>query len=191
MVAAKALVAAAVCIPLTAQDKLWQRVGSPNTEGIKPKDAEMSDSQQQSVIRLLKSGRPPWTCDVDDPKGEWLKNLSYRSVAVSATSTVLLVEAGRGCARGGQGSNGAMWLIRLNRRSAPDLLAGEEQDFGGFLYSIEPTRSNGYPDVIVGWHRGGGETGLMYFRFNGRTYKSIGAATLNYDERGKPRIHQR
>lgn len=189
--AVAALATAAVCIPLAAQDKLWQRVASRNTEGIKPKDVEISDSQAQSVIKPLKSQRPPWTCDVDEPNGEWLENLLYRSVAVSATSTVLLVEAGRGCARGGQGSNGAMWLIRLNRRAAPDLLAGEEQDFGGFLYSIEPTMSKGYRDVIVGWHAGGGQTALTYFQFNGRTYKSISTATLTYDERGNPRIEQR
>jgi hypothetical protein len=61
-------------------------------------------------------------------------------VQLSAPGRFFLVQAGHGCARGGQGSNGAMWLIRFDQ-GTPVLLAGPEQEFDGYIYSIEAKAS--------------------------------------------------
>jgi hypothetical protein len=184
--------AAASWMPVTAQEDLWRRVSSSARQSIQGNADEIAvtPSQRQSIARLLKSQQPPWTCDVDEPNGEWLNQLHYRSVPLSATRRIVHVEAGPGCARGGQGSNGAMWLIRFDGR-VPKLLAGPQQGFDGFIYSIEPTTVKEYRDVIVGWHIGGRETGLGYFRFDGTGYRRIGVATLQSDEQGVPKIVQR
>jgi hypothetical protein len=185
------VMARAFWTPMMAQENLWARVTSPDGQNAKLNASEvtLTSSQQQSIAKLLKSRHAPWTCDVDEPSGEWLNHLRYSSVPLSVTRRVVLVEAGRGCARGGQGSNGAMWLIRFDGRN-PVLLADPQQEFDGFLSSIELTTSKGYRDVIVGWHMGGAETGLGYFRFDGTAYHRIGSATLQYDERGNPKIIQ-
>ncbi|HME06910.1 MAG TPA: hypothetical protein VKG25_07665 [Bryobacteraceae bacterium] len=121
------------------------------------------------------------------PSDEWLTNLSYSIVPVTSGREVWLVEAGEGCARGGQGSNGAMWLIRFDG-GKPVLLASPEEDFGGYLYSIQDTRSHGYKDLVLGWHMSANEADLTYFRFDGRTYHLIATATCEFDESGVARI---
>ena len=83
-----------------------------------------------------------------------------------------------------------MWLIRFDGRN-PILLATPQQEFNGFLYSIERKISKGYRDVIVGWHNGGGDTGLSYFRFNGASYLRIAEATLHSDGEGHSRLTPR
>jgi hypothetical protein len=100
---------------------------------------------------------------------------------------VLLIEAGRGCARGGQGSNGAMWLIRFDGLK-PTLLASPQEGFNGWLYSVEPKASNGYRDVVLGWHMSAFEADLSYFRFDGKSYRRISSATFRADDDGTQKI---
>jgi hypothetical protein len=121
-----------------------------------------------------------WNCADDDDPG-WTENLKLEELPVSETEKIVLVEAGNGCARGGQGSNGAMWVIRFQGDKF-SFLATPEQQFNGWLYSIQRTTSHGFRDLVLGWHMGGGETGLNYFRFDGTCYQRIGAATQLTDE---------
>lgn len=168
--------------PATAQENLWLHASNPNRNGVQK--VTPPPSERQAIANLLKKGTPPWACEQE---ADLLNQLAYSLMPLSAATRVLLVEAGPGCARGGQGSNGAMWLVASDGRN-PILLAGPEQGFDGFLYSIEPTSVKGYRDVVLGWHRGGGETGLAYFRFDGTVYRSVGGAVLRYDEDGIPKI---
>ena len=69
-----------------------------------------------------------------------------------------------------------MWLIRLDG-DVPVLLASPEGDFNGWLFSIQSSMSHGYRDLVLGWHMGAGNYGLTYFRFDGKSYVSIGTAT--------------
>jgi hypothetical protein len=167
--------------PSTAQENIWANLPDRVTVARRT-EAALSPSQEQSVVRLFKSLPAPWICADDDPQGEWLKLLRFSTVPLSSKD-VFLVEAGPGCARGGQGSNGAMWLIRFDRNQ-PILLAGPEQGFQGYLYTVLKTSSKGYRDVVLGWHLSAFETGLAYFRFDGRVYRRLGSATLYEDERG-------
>uniref|UniRef100_Q01T99 Lipoprotein n=1 Tax=Solibacter usitatus (strain Ellin6076) TaxID=234267 RepID=Q01T99_SOLUE len=174
---------------LNAQPDLWEHLRHAGILQIAPQDRNimLPRSQRESVARVLKARTDVWACADDDPKGEWLGNLKYTIIPVSPAAKVFLVEAGPGCARGGQGSNGAMWVIRFEGR-VPIVLADPEDDFAGFLYSIGPTPHKGYRDIILGWHMSAMETGLAYFRFDGKSYRRIGSATLYSDDDAGPRI---
>ena len=185
------LLAAACCAPIVGQEDLWRRVSQVwRDTAAQAREVTLPLSQQEAVAKLLKTKSLPRACDVADPKGEWLKHLRYRAVPISPSGRMLLAEAGPGCARGGQGSNGTMWLIRF-AGPAPILLAGLEQGFDGYLYSVEPDKSKQFRDVILGWHMSGSEAGLSYFRFDGTLYRRIARATLHYDEHGDPTITPR
>jgi uncharacterized protein YecT (DUF1311 family) len=162
----------------TAQKNLWLHASNPNRKGIQR--VTPPPSERQSIARLLSQ----WACDGET---DWSNKLAYSLVPLSSTARVLLIESGPGCLRGGQGSNGGMWLVASDG-SDLILLADPERGFNGFLYSIEPTSNKGYRDVILGWHRGGGETGLDYFRFDGTAYRSVDGAVLSYDEDRIPKI---
>jgi hypothetical protein len=168
-----------------AQSDLWRHVGSPLTKKIA--SVTLAQSQRQSIAGLLKArvSLDSWCESADD--AEWLNTLSYETIPLSARVKVLLIEAGRGCARSGQGSNGAMWLIRFDGLN-PILLASPQQGFGGWIYSVEPKTSNGYRDIVTAWHMSAFEADLSYFRFDGKSYRRISSATFREDDDGTQRI---
>ncbi len=127
-----------------------------------------------------------WPCSEADDS-EWTENLKFEELPVSGAEKVVLVEAGPGCACGGQGSNGAMWLIRFQGDKL-SFLATPQKQFNGWLYSIQQTTTHGFRDLVLGWHMGGGETGLSYFRFDGTSYQRIAAATQLTDADGTEKI---
>jgi hypothetical protein len=68
-----------------------------------------------------------------------------------------------------------MWLIRFDG-DEPVLLASPEEDFNGWLYSIQPSMTHGYYDLVLGWHMSAFSYGLTYFRFDGKSYVVVGTA---------------
>ncbi len=186
------LLAAALSVPsLLAQSDLWTHVSIHGAAQFP--DFTPSPSQQKSIRTLLKSrlsmdGKDSG-CEITDPTGEWLKHLEYETLPLSSRAKVLLVESGPGCFRGGQGSNGGMWLVRIDGPN-PTVLASPQQGFNGWIYSVEPAPHQGFRDIVVGWHMSAYEAGLTYFRFDGQSYRRIGSATLRTDEHGNSSITQ-
>jgi hypothetical protein len=164
-----------------AQTDLWKKVGHYDPmQHLKiyvASPAELVRVKKALVARVLLDN---WPCAEEDDT-EWTGNLKFEELPVFVTQKIVLVEAGTGCARGGQGSNGAMGVIRFQGDKF-SFLATPEQQFNGWLYSIQQTTSHGFRDVVLGWHMGGGETGLSYFRFDGTCYQRIGAATQLMDK---------
>ena len=181
-----------VCLPaLQSQSALWQRVRRhPDLQQLH--EAPLSSAQQDAVRRSLRADPRlvGWQCSADDPSGEWLRSLSFQSLSLAANRNTILVEAVSGCARGGQGSNGAMWLVRFDSETAV-FLATPKMSFNGWLYGLPHTTSHGYRDIVVGWHMSAFESELSYFRFNGRSYRRISSATELFDENGNGTIESR
>jgi hypothetical protein len=184
---------ALVALPLFAQD------GSGNHTTVRPVEiwagldtespdpslsaATLSGSQQRAVRQAIHAHAKLdgiEDCDTDEPNGEWLEKIIFETIPVTQQKQVILAQAGVGCARGGQGANGAMWIVALDGPE-PVLLAAPENGFHGWLYSVRPSGSHGYHDVVLGWHYSGFETGLKYFRFDGKSYRCIGSAERNFD----------
>jgi hypothetical protein len=100
-----------------------------------------------TVARLSRRVRLDRWCDKDDR--EWTDNLEFLELPLSETEKIVLVEAGPGCARGAQGANGAMWLIRFQGDEF-SFLATPQQQFNGWLHSIQQTTSHGFRDLVLG-----------------------------------------
>lgn len=165
------------------QTELWQKVRPwrpVNLKSFSPSPAQLIAVKKALAARVQLDNTP---CAAEDDS-EWTENLEFEELPVSARQQIVLVRAGSGCARGAQGSNGAMWVIRFQGEKLL-LLATPQQRFNGWLYSIQQTTSHGLRDLVLGWHMGGGETPLplSYFRFDGTSYHRIGAAikTINED----------
>jgi len=171
----------------TAQSSLWQHVTStyhpPRLSAV-----SVSDSQHKAISRLLRrQGKGGlWECEGDE-LDEMLNGLTFEPIPLSPGRKILLVQAGQGCARGGQGANGAMWLVRFAGKT-PVLLASPEEQFNGWLHSIQDSASHGYRDIVLGWHMSAFEADLSYFRFDGKTYRRIGTAVSTNDDGDRAKI---
>ena len=164
------------------QADIWKHV--PTEPDAQPKRVT-PNARQAAIIRKALKAREDLDvegCGSEEPN--WAEKVLIRELPISETEKALLVEAGVGCARGGQGANGAMWVVRFegNRLS---FLATPEEKFEGWPYSIQPTTSHGLRDLVVGWHIGGAEIGLSYFRFDGTSYQQVGTAVLVYEDGAK------
>jgi hypothetical protein len=168
------------------QSDLWQKVGGYNPVHLKIYAVSPAELVRVKKALAARVELDNWPCAEEEDTG-WTENLRFEELPVSETEKIVLVEAGTGCARGGQGSNGAMWVIRFQGDKF-SFLATPEQKFNGWLYSIQETTSHGFRDVVLGWHMGGGETDLSYFRFDGTCYQLIGAAKQLTDEDGVEKI---
>ena len=170
-----------------AQSGLWAGV-NPSRSLQQYESATLSPARIESLHALLRQpgSLGSWDCDPSELQ-ELLRGLRLTALPVSSGNNVILAEAGRGCARGGQGSNGAMWLLRF-RGATPVLLASPGAGFNGWLFSVQPATHHGYHDIVLGWHMSAADTELTYFCFDGKSYHPMGAASLLADENGNVTI---
>jgi len=172
----------AVCsIAARAQSDIWKRV-NPEFDMPQLRSVTPSDMQLGAIARLLRQrdSGDSWGCEGSE-FDDMIKGLKFEVLPLAPDHEVLLAQAGAGCARGGQGANGAMWLIRFEG-ATPVLMASPKDGFNGWLYSIQPSISHGFCDIVLGWHISAAETGLSYFRFNGKSYVAVGSATRTQDD---------
>jgi hypothetical protein len=159
-----------------AAPNIWKDVKTeidlPRLQSVTP-----SDAQLKAIAVLLRRADKEdiWECE-GNARDEMIKGLTFEAIPLASDRKVLLAQAGAGCARGGQGANGAMWLIRLEG-DVPHLIASPKGGFNGWLYAIQPSANFGYRDIVLGWHMGADQAVLNYFRFNGKSYVAIGNAT--------------
>jgi hypothetical protein len=168
---------------LHAQTKLWNHVST--TYNPKTSNVTLTPNQIQSIHRLLRSHvkEDMWACGDDPEDQDWVNDVYFSRISLAQGRQTILVEAGAGCARGGQGSNGAMWIVEFHG-SKPALLATPGQYFNGSLFSVQPTSHRDYHDIVLSWHMSASEAGLTYFRFNGNSYRMISSATMEFDDDG-------
>jgi hypothetical protein len=169
-----------------AQSNVWQSVG-PSPTPSQDRDVELSEAHQSLIKTTLKKNDHAWECASEDPANKWVEGLRFSGISLSETHRTILVEAGRGCARGGQGANGAMWIVQLEAGKVT-VLASPEHRFNGWLYAVQPSSSKGYKDIVLGWHVSAREAGLSYFRFNGTRYDLLSGAGIKWDDSGHATI---
>jgi hypothetical protein len=166
------------------QPDLWKQV-DPENYVPRLQAAALSKVQQEAVARLILRC---CASSIEEPDGSTLADtiqcLNFQEIPLAPKRNVLLIsEEGTGCADWGTGGGGGMWLIRLDG-DKPALLASPEDDFNGWLYSIQPSVSHGYHDLVLGWHMGACYTILTFFQFDGKSYNSVSKAADLCDEKG-------
>ena len=168
-----------------AQSSLWIHVPTQLSAAPRLTAAKLSSSELKSIAGVVRrwGEAEKGGCDGKDELEELVERIKVQSIPLSPSQKVLLVEAGMGCARGGRGANGVMWVIRLDGGVAVTL-AGPRDGFSGWLYSILRSANDGYRDIVLGWHMSAVETDMSYFRFDGKRYRLLGCATGLADEMG-------
>jgi hypothetical protein len=163
------------------QADIWKNVSTHRAD--QPKTVTPSPQQLVTIRKALKAREEldVETCVGEEPN--WVDKVFFKEIPISEKEKALLIEAGEGCARGGQGSNGAMWVVRFEGDKV-SFLATPQQKFEGWLYSVQPDASHGLRDLVLGWHMSGAETGLSYFRFDGTSYHLVATAVRVYGEDG-------
>ena len=166
---------------------VWRRVGA--YQGVTSRDdRDLSDAQVEAIIKKLKTEKEVSECEGFESTDSVLGQLQFQRLWLSSDNTEqVLVEAGPGCLRGGQGSNGAMWIVEL-KRGRVTVLASPAGGFVGYVYSVPITTGKGYRDIVVGWHLSASEAGLAYFRFDGTQYRKLSQATARWNDDGKQTI---
>lgn len=158
------------------QPDVWKQIQLDKPIPLLP-FATLSEVQQQAIARLIlhccqgsfegKQGSSP-----DDI----LACVDFQEIPLASKQKVVLVsEDQTECYQPGTSAAVPMWIVRMEG-DVPVLLASPEHDLFGWLYSIQPTVTKGYHDLVLGWHWSAAETGLTYFQFNGTTYDSVSRA---------------
>ncbi|WP_353068277.1 hypothetical protein RBB75_12590 [Tunturibacter empetritectus] len=167
---------------LHAQDEgLWRDFRFDDLHA-KTNAARLGKSQINSIWRLLREQIKNDTCTPEDTQAV-LKGLTFDEVPLKENSHVVRATAGIGCERGGQGANGGMWLFQVE--------GGKVQFLGGLSgwgMAVQRAEISGFHDFVTGWHMSGRETGLSYYRFDGKVYKSIGGTSAFGDDNGVWRL---
>ncbi|HTV82645.1 MAG TPA: hypothetical protein VME18_08340 [Acidobacteriaceae bacterium] len=156
-----------------AQPDVWQRVSTNYREPVLETVTNLPMARQIAVAQLIER-----CCDLDlDAKPgstpvDIAQCLTFQAVPLASKQDVLFVW---GCYQAVTGGGGPNWLVRF-RGGMPILLASPNDDFSGWLHSIQSSVTNGYHDLLLGWHMGASETDLTYFQFNGRSYVPVSKA---------------
>ena len=132
---------------------------------------QLSAPQRRDLERAIVASNTVWDDCEDD--NDWPHQIQVHRVELGS-GHYTLAEAGVGCARGGQGANGAMWLLRWD--AGKPVVIG---DLDGWFDGVLPQTTNGLHDVTAGWHNSADEYGLTLFRFNGKRYRLVDGTTVH------------
>lgn len=156
-----------------AQENVWQHVSPSYNQPVLETQTTLPIARQLAIARLIQHC---CASDLNTQPGSTAADvaqcLTFQAIPLAPKQNVLLVW---GCYRAGTGGGGPNWLVRF-RGAVPVPLASSNNGFSGWLYSIQPTMTHGYHDLVLGWHMGAFETDLTYFQFNGSTYVPVSKA---------------
>jgi hypothetical protein len=169
-----------------AQTGVWQQVHHPSKFPQLP-FATLTKIQEQAVARIIqhccqgsfdeKHGKSPQSI---------LRCIDFQQIPLADKKEMVLIsEDETECFQPGTSDAVPMWIARLDG-DRPVLLS--EDNLFGSLYSVEPTVSKGYHDLILYSHFGAGTTLLTYFQFNGKFYESVSQAMELCDDEDRCRI---
>jgi hypothetical protein len=179
--AALAVMVCASSLQAQGQD-LWRSFQFDNLSA-KTNVAVLERSQIAAIRRtLLARVQEDGWYEAEDGQA-WLRGLTFDEVPLKRNVRVVRATAGEGCARSGQGANGGMWLFEINGSKVHFIGA-----LGGWGMAVQPTEANGFRDFVIGFRAGGTETGLTFYRFDGKGYKQIAKASEVQDDDGTWRL---
>src|SRR5260370_21885854 len=96
------------------QADIWKNV-STEPAG-RPKTVTPNPQQLVTIRKALKAREELDVEGCGDEEPNWVEKVLFRELPISETENALLVEAGAGCARGGEGEKAAWWGVRFPRK---------------------------------------------------------------------------
>ncbi|WP_419805655.1 hypothetical protein [Terriglobus sp.] len=160
-------------LTLSAQSINWQSiVNMPHPQHLA--EEHLTAGQRHDVEQAILASNTVW----DDCEGDndWPHKIEVHRINLGE-GHFTLAEAGPGCARSGQGANGAMWLLRWD--AGKPVMIG---DLDGWFDTVLPQAASGLHDIAVGWHDSADEFGLTLYRFNGKRYRLVDGTTVHCDD---------
>jgi hypothetical protein len=125
------------------QSEIWQHVnakpGSVQLQSETPSPGRLALLRKALAARVRSDN---WPCVTGD-EPDWAEKVTFTQLPVSTTEEVVLVEAGMGCARGGQGANGAMWVLQFKHGKPFSLLLQRRSSTDGFI-QLRPQPVTGF-----------------------------------------------
>lgn len=150
----------------------WQRIADMQPQQLPAE--QLTAAQRHDLEQVIVASNTVWDDCEDD--NDWPHGITVHRVNLGP-GHFTLAEAGPGCARSGQGANGAMWLLRWD--AGKPVFLGDLD--GGFRAAL-PQVSNGLHDVAVVWHNSAFEYGLTVYRFNGKGYHLVDGTTVHCND---------
>lgn len=171
---ATALLANACALPAqTGRPIDWQRI--VNRQGPQKLPTEhLTPAQRRDLEAAIVASNTVWDDCEDD--NTWPAKIEVHRINVGP-GHFTLAEAGPGCARSGQGANGAMWILRWD--AGKPVVMG---DLDGWFDVVLPEAPHGLHDIAAGWHNSAEEYGLTLYRFNGKRYRLVDGTTVHCSE---------
>ena len=162
---------------LSSQPVNWHRVNT-SIEKLDPKlhPANLAPRDEKKIVAYLESHVPDNGVCVTDADGErpprFLKAPLGRPGILYVQSTCV------------GAPNGPIWLVTRGH-GRPQVLA----TLGGWGLGVQPQKSRGLHDFVIGSHMSAFEIGLEWYRFDGAHYKKISTAVAySDDEEGSKRM---
>jgi hypothetical protein len=171
-----AMAAASLAPPL--QQPFPHEIGPPGVQVQYLGKAHLPKSEKDAIVAVVFKDVSPEQCI--SPERSLEEEIDairiVRAVLHTKAPEQLLVQASDACHCGVTG-NCEFWVLERRGKSFSVLLETEMvQRFG-----VEPSRSNGYRDLITSSHDSAALQGLVLYKFDGKQYRATDCASVEYE----------
>jgi hypothetical protein len=170
--------AIAACLAPPLQQPFPHVLGAPGVQIQYLGKAHLPRSEKDAIVAVVFKDVSPNQCIF--PERSLEQEIDTIRIARAALHTKapeqFLVQASDACHCGGTGNCG-FWVLERKGKGFRVLLETEMvQQFG-----VEPSRSNGYRDILTSSHGSAALSGLVLYKFDGKQYRATDCATVEYE----------
>ena len=180
MIATLLLVPLAIAASLapTPQQPFPHEIGSPGVQVQYLGETHLPKSVKDAIVAVVFKDVSPNECI--SPERSLEEEIDAIRIARAALRTKipeqLLVQASDACHCGVTG-NCVFWVLERRGKGFRVLL--EREMVRGF--GVEPSRSNGYRDILTSSHDSITLEGLVLYKFDGKQYRATDCASVEYE----------
>lgn len=172
------LAIAAASLATAVQQPFPHELGAPGVKVQYLGKARLPKSEKDAIVAVVFKDIAPKECI--SPERSLEQEIDAIRIARAALHTnapeQLLVQASDACHCGGTGNCG-FWVLERRGKGFHVLLETEMvQRFG-----VEPSRSNGYRDILTSSHGSATLSGLVLYKFDGKKYRATDCASVEYE----------
>jgi hypothetical protein len=140
--------------------------------------AHLPISDKDAIVALVFKDISPKQCiSPERSLAQELDTIRIAHAALHANAPEqLLVQASDACHCGGTG-NCAFWVLERSGKGFRVLLETEMVQ----RFALEPSRSNGYRDIVTSSHGSAIFQGLVLYKFDGKKYRAADCASVEYE----------